>query len=175
MSAPDEYWTLHRLKMGEESYAVGVRAGAPVSTLGLSTCGELAMHGVFTRMLLRQLREEAGANRAEATRRAGVGRSTMYRWIDAGLLDHPLDAIRALFRTHDVNALRPWLAAAYESELRGFAATLARDVDAVLAAVLFPWSTGQVEGHVQRFEVVKRSMYGRAHCDLLRARVLYAA
>jgi transposase len=84
-------------------------------------------------------------------------------------------AFRAMFRTHDVNALRPWLAAADASELRGFAATLARDVDAVLAAVLFPWSTGPVEGHVHRLKLVKRSMYGRAHFDLLRARVLHAA
>lgn len=55
------------------------------------------MHGVFTRMLLHQLLEEAGGDRAEAARRAGVGRSTMYRWIDAGLLDQPLDSIRARY------------------------------------------------------------------------------
>jgi transposase len=55
------------------------------------------MHGVFTRMLLHQLLEEAGGDRAEAARRAGVGRSTMYRWIDAGLLDQPLDTIRARY------------------------------------------------------------------------------
>jgi transposase len=55
------------------------------------------MHGVFTRMLLHQLLEEAGGDRAEAARRAGVGRSTMYRWIDAGLLDEPLETIRARY------------------------------------------------------------------------------
>jgi transposase len=55
------------------------------------------MHGVFTRMLLHQLLEEAGGDKAEAARRAGVGRSTMYRWIDAGLLDQPLDVIQARY------------------------------------------------------------------------------
>lgn len=55
------------------------------------------MHGVFTRMLLHQLLEEAQGDRAEAARRAGVGRSTMYRWIEAGLLDQPIETIRARY------------------------------------------------------------------------------
>jgi transposase len=84
-------------------------------------------------------------------------------------------AFRAMFREHDVNAFRPWLGAARGSELRAFAAGLARDFDAVLAAVVFPWSTGQVEGHVHRLKLVKRSMYGRAGFRLLRARVLRAS
>ena len=53
------------------------------------------MHGVFTRVLLHQLLEEAGGDRAEAARRAGVGRTTMYRWIKAGLLEQSLEAIQA--------------------------------------------------------------------------------
>jgi transposase len=64
------------------------------------------MHGVFTRMLLHQLLEEAGGDRAEAARRAGVGRSTMYRWIDAGLLDQPLDAIRARYGPRPAKAAK---------------------------------------------------------------------
>jgi len=55
------------------------------------------MHGAFTRMLLHQLLEEAQGDRAEAARRAGVGRSTMYRWIEAGLLDQPIESIRARY------------------------------------------------------------------------------
>jgi transposase len=55
------------------------------------------MHGVFTRVLLHQLLEEAGGDRAEAARRVGVGRTTMYRWITAGLLDQELDAIQARY------------------------------------------------------------------------------
>jgi transposase-like protein len=55
------------------------------------------MHGVFTRVLLHQLLEEAGGDRAEAARRVGVGRTTMYRWIKAGLLDQELGAIQARY------------------------------------------------------------------------------
>ena len=40
------------------------------------------------------------------------------------------------------------------------------------AALSEPWNSGQVEGHVNRLKVTKRTMYGRAGFDLLRARVL---
>ena len=40
------------------------------------------------------------------------------------------------------------------------------------AAVETPWSTGQVEGQINRLKMIKRQMYGRAGFDLLRARVL---
>ena len=84
-------------------------------------------------------------------------------------------AFRSMFRTRDPNALRPWLVAARGSALAPFAAGLTRDFDAVLAALVFPWSSGQVEGQVHRLKLVKRSMYGRAHLDLLRARLRHAA
>lgn len=48
------------------------------------------MDGVFTRILQQQLLEEAGGDRAEAARRAGVGRTTICRWPKAGLLDQPV-------------------------------------------------------------------------------------
>ncbi len=51
----------------------------------------------------------------------------------------------------------------------------ARDQDAVQAALDLPWTTSPVEGQVNRIETIKRSMYGRAGFDLLRARVLNAA
>ncbi len=68
------------------------------------------MHGVFTRVLLHQLIDEAGGDRAEAARRAGVGRTTMYRWIKAGLLDQPLEAIQARYtpRPPEVGKLEPY-------------------------------------------------------------------
>jgi transposase len=78
-------------------------------------------------------------------------------------------------RARDPNALAPWLDVAWDTEPRAFVAGIERDRDAVLAALCFRWSTGQVEGHVQRLKVMKRGMYGRAKFDLLRKRVLHAA
>ena len=55
------------------------------------------MHGVFDRVLLRHLLEEAAGSRLKAAQRVGVGRTTLYRWIKAGLLDEPIDTIRARY------------------------------------------------------------------------------
>lgn len=68
------------------------------------------MHGVFTRVLLHQLLEEAGGDRAEAARRAGVGRTTMYRWIKAGLLEQSLEAIQARYKPRplEITKLEPY-------------------------------------------------------------------
>ena len=51
---------------------------------------------------------------------------------------------------------------------------LGRDREAVAAALALPWSTGPVEGQIDRLKMLKRAMYGRADLDLLRARVLVA-
>lgn len=40
------------------------------------------------------------------------------------------------------------------------------DKDAVAAAIVEPWSSGQVEGEVNRFKLIKRQMNGRADLDL---------
>ena len=81
----------------------------------------------------------------------------------------------ALVRAHTDDALTPWLADAEGSELRGFAAGLRQDEQAVRAALTLPWSSGQVEGQVTRLKLVKRQGYGRAKLDLLRARLIRAA
>jgi transposase len=59
--------------------------------------------------------------------------------------------------------------------LANFAAGLRRDFDAVKAALKLPWTTRPVEGHNSRLKMLKRTMYGRAGIELLRARVLQAA
>jgi transposase len=83
-----------------------------------------------------------------------------------------------LIREHKSQALLPWLerakACPYE-ELRRFAQGLEKELRAVQAALSEPWSTGQVEGQITRLKYLKRQMYGRAHIDLLRLRVLHAA
>lgn len=62
-------------------------------------------------------------------------------------------------------------AASSQPLLRSFADGLRRDQDAVTAGLTLPWSSGVVEGHVNR---IKRQMYGRANPDLLRRRILLA-
>ena len=81
---------------------------------------------------------------------------------------------RRLLLTKDVNALNPGLAAAEQSELRSLATGLRRDHDAVLAAICFRWSNGQVDGQVNRLKLIRRTMFGRASYPLLRRRVLAA-
>ena len=85
------------------------------------------------------------------------------------------DRFVRMLHARDPNDLGPWLAAAATTELRRFAAGIQRDRDAVLAALCFRWSNGQVEGQVHRIKLVKRSMFGRASFRLLRARVLHHA
>jgi transposase len=60
------------------------------------------------------------------------------------------------------------------SELRGFSKGLRRDWAAVTAGLTVSYSSGAVEGHVNRIKMIKRQMYGRAKPDLLRKRVLLA-
>jgi transposase len=57
-------------------------------------------------------------------------------------------------------------------ELHSFVTGLRRDQDAVTAGLTLPYSSGPVEGHVNRTKMLKRQMYGRANLDLLRKRML---
>jgi len=71
--------------------------------------------------------------------------------------------------------LQSWMAAATatgDPALRSFVTGLRSDQDAVTAGLTLPWSSGAVEGHVNRIKMLKRQMYGRASPDLLRRRVL---
>jgi transposase len=73
--------------------------------------------------------------------------------------------------------LEAWAAQAENSpvsELRGFSKGLRKDWAAVTAGLTVPYSSGAVEGHVNRIKMIKRQMYGRAKPDLLRKRVLLA-
>lgn len=72
----------------------------------------------------------------------------------------------------------PWLARARDSTLpafRNFAKKLGTDDAAVRVAMTLSWSTGQVEGQINRLKMIKRQMFGRASFDLLNRRFLLAA
>jgi transposase len=78
-------------------------------------------------------------------------------------------------RKRQVEQLQPWLEAAQASELKelkSLAEGIERNYDAVEAALRLPYSTGPVEGNINRLKLIKRSGYGRAGFDLLRLRVL---
>jgi len=82
-----------------------------------------------------------------------------------------------IVREHHVDAFAGWLTRAHASgipELKSFVAGIQRDRAAVMAALTLPFSTGQVEGQINRLKLIKRSGYGRAKLDLLRQRVLAA-
>jgi hypothetical protein len=77
----------------------------------------------------------------------------------------------------DLAPLEAWAAQAENSpvsELRGFSKGLRKDWAAVTAGLTVSYSSGAVEGHVNRIKMIKRQMYGRAKPDLLRKRVLLA-
>jgi len=80
-----------------------------------------------------------------------------------------------IVRERNFPALSPWIVAAKQTVLTGFASRLERDLGAVNAALKLPWSQGHVEGQVHRLKLIKRQMYGRAGFDLLRLRVLHQA
>jgi transposase len=87
------------------------------------------------------------------------------------------EGFAALIRGRRPAGLGAWHLRAEQSavsEMRSFAGRLRQDEAAVRAGMELDWSNGPTEGHVNRLKLVKRSMYGRAGFDLLRARVLSA-
>src|ERR1700680_450542 len=82
---------------------------------------------------------------------------------------------RAALQADDAGPLRQWIHNAKRCQFGPvvrFAYGLQKDISAVAAAVETSWSTGQVEGQINRLKTIKRQMYGRAGFELLRARVL---
>lgn len=82
---------------------------------------------------------------------------------------------RDALKGHDGTVMQQWINQVKHCEfgpLVRFGYGLQKDILAITAAVETKWSSGQVEGQVNRLKTIKRQMYGRAGFDLLRARVL---
>lgn len=82
---------------------------------------------------------------------------------------------REVLTSGDSLHLRHWIERVKRSEIGPIVRSawgLMKDLSAVTAAVDTEWSSGQVEGQVNRLKTLKRQMYGRAGFALLRARVL---
>jgi transposase len=83
--------------------------------------------------------------------------------------------LHLLLRRESQERLHDVLDGAAGTSLASFAASIRRDQAAVQAALDLPWTTSPAEGQISRLKTLKRSMYGRAGFQLLRARVLQAA
>jgi transposase len=71
--------------------------------------------------------------------------------------------------------LDAWLTAVEaddQPELHSFATGIRNDKEAVVNGLSLPYSSGRVEGTVNKIKTVKRQMYGRASFSLLRRRVI---
>jgi transposase len=82
-----------------------------------------------------------------------------------------------MLKNREASSLDGWLTRAKEShvsQLNSFVNGISRDYAAVRAAFSLSWSNGTTEGHVNRLKFLKRQMFGRAHLDLLRVKVLHA-
>jgi transposase len=82
-----------------------------------------------------------------------------------------------LVRQRQPARLAPWLQRATTSSvdaMRRFAPGLYEDYEAVKAGGPLPWSSGPVAGHINRLNMLKRQMFGRARLDLLSRRFLRA-
>ena len=88
-----------------------------------------------------------------------------------------VEEFATLVRQRQPAQLEPWLHRAATSTLevlQRFATGLYEDYEAVKAGVTLPWSSGPVEGHINRLKMLKRQMFGRARLDLLSRRFLLA-
>jgi transposase len=84
-------------------------------------------------------------------------------------------AFAAMMRELGGERLDGWMHAVEADDLPAphtLVTSLRRDHAAVTAGLTLPYSSGAVEGQVNRIKAVKRAMYGRANLDLLRQRVL---
>jgi transposase len=106
--------------------------------------------------------------------RAGL-KDARARCADLDTLTELAHGFNRLVRERRGQQLQDWIDKATQSpfsQIRGFATGLLNDFDAVRAGLTQPWSSGTVEGTINRIKTIKRQMYGRANLDLLRKRVL---
>jgi transposase len=122
-----------------------------------------------TRWLLTRPDHLSSADRA---RLAAVRTSCPH--LDA-LAGHVRDFADIMTRRQGQLALEDWLTrveADDQPQLHSFASGIRRDQQAVTAGLTLPWSSGTIEGNVNKIKMIKRQMFGRASFALLRKRVI---
>ncbi|GAB2743074.1 ISL3 family transposase [Kitasatospora kifunensis] len=88
---------------------------------------------------------------------------------------HQAQAFALILRKREGGRLMEWISQAEAcgvKEIISFATGLRKDLAAVTAGLAEHWSSGAVEGHVNRIKMIKRTGYGRAGFSLLRRRIL---
>jgi transposase len=125
-----------------------------------------------------------GRTRSSPVIHAGTFRcETRPRWMSSWQTQQTTNVFRfreellVLVRTLQGNELESWLErvkATGVRELRQFAHGLEHDKAAVIAGLTLPYSTGPVEGHINRLKLLKRQSYGRAGVAHLSRRLLAA-
>jgi transposase len=96
---------------------------------------------------------------------------------DLDRLTRHVRAFAAMMTGRHGDRLDAWITAVEHDTLpplAAFATHLRRDLDAVRNGLTLPYSSGPVEGNINRLKMLKRQMFGRASLDLLRKRVLLA-
>ena len=91
------------------------------------------------------------------------------------LAGHVRGFAEMMTRRQGLLALEDWLTrveAGDQPELRSFANGIRRDQQAVTAGLALPYSSGTMEGNVNKIKMIKRQMFGRAGFALLRKRVI---
>jgi transposase len=71
------------------------------------------------------------------------------------------DRFHTMVRKRTEADLVPWIAAASRSLIASFASGITKDIAAVHAALVQPWSNSQTEGQITKLKLVKRQMYDR--------------
>jgi len=115
-----------------------------------------------------KLRPEAEAQLDQITQMDGT--LAQARELTHGFLD--------LIRHHSGEGLDAWrkrVRACTVREFLTFARSVEGDKAAILAGLTLPYSTGPVEGHINRLKLIKRQAYGRAGLFYLQHRFLPAA
>ncbi|MFJ3799955.1 transposase [Streptomyces sp. NPDC090088] len=87
----------------------------------------------------------------------------------------PVGDFAEMLTTRAGTLLPEWIDRARAAQLpgiTGFASGLTADLEAVVAGLTLPWSSGSIEGAVTRIKKIKRQLYGRAGFGLLRKVIL---
>ena len=126
-----------------------------------------------TRQVTRWLLTRPGhLDPADQARLAAVRTSCPH--LDA-LAGHVRGFADIMTRRHGLLALEDWLTrveADDQPQLHSFANGIRRDQQAVTAGLALPYSSGAMEGNVNKIKMIKRQMFGRAGFALLRKRVI---